>query len=220
MNRPDFSNYVAHFTKAPQKGFTGKDSAAESQIAAVSGGAIGRLISILTSRTILATNMPWTGLPAVPFTECPWWSLIDHTARYSPYGVGFTKEHLFNSGGAPAIYMRPDHYNKQKYNPGWNPHVDAFVTPYAPKHAFKTAFKNRYAHLNRKGHGTDYSHEREWRVPHNFTFELSAVQFVVVKSHQDVATVVNSIGTGLSQDKFLIMDMYKRIEELWPTHKI
>ena len=104
MPRPDFSEYVAHFTKnAPPFGL--KENAEDGSIKAVKGNATERLVSILTSKKIFATPMPWTNRPAVAFTECPWGSLLDHTKQYSPYGVGFTKAHLFAAGGGPAIYF-------------------------------------------------------------------------------------------------------------------
>ena len=44
---------------------------------------------------INASKMPWTGCRAVCFTECPWSSLIDHTEKYSSYGIGFEKSFIF-----------------------------------------------------------------------------------------------------------------------------
>ena len=71
MNRPDISQFLAHFTsnKFP-KGFKDPDSPEK------------RLISILEGRKIIASQMPWIGKHnAVCFTECPWASLITHTQQ-------------------------------------------------------------------------------------------------------------------------------------------
>lgn len=102
MNRPDFSDYVAHFTKDASPIIV---SEAPPEI---KGSAYERLIKILETKKIFATMMPHNNKKAVAFTECPFWSLIDHAKNYSPYGIGFTKAHLFAARGGPAIYLRPD----------------------------------------------------------------------------------------------------------------
>lgn len=89
-SRPDFSEYVGHFTKsAPAIGeTTGK----------ITGDAFARLINILSTGQIWATPMPWTNRPAVAFTECPWGSLIDH-AHATP---------LLVSGSRNTTSSRPE----------------------------------------------------------------------------------------------------------------
>ena len=93
MTKPDQSDYLAHFTKGEN--------------------AIANIISILKDGVIRAGELPWTKALAVCFTECPWSSLLDHAARYSPYGIGFGKHHVFAAGGGPAYYVRADHWEKQ-----------------------------------------------------------------------------------------------------------
>ena len=106
MARPDFSEYVGHFTKnTPPLGI--KDHGQDASVKAIRGDAYQRLVSILGAKKILATPMPWTNRHAVAFTECPWGSLLDHTKRYSAYGIGFKKSHLFAASGGPAIYLSP-----------------------------------------------------------------------------------------------------------------
>jgi len=220
MQRPDFSDYVAHFTKSGAP-CGAADSPDDAAIKIASGTAYERLVSILESRKILATPMPWTGLPAVAFTECPWWSMVDHARRYSPYGLGFAKPRLFAAGGGPALYVRPDLYNKQRQyvdrdNPeieGFHPHVHAFVTPYVPDAAPKS-FKDQHW----GGGYLDFSHEREWRVPHDFKFQYGQVEFVVVDTYEDVAKLPKELKDQIGRERFLIMDVYRQIERLWPTH--
>jgi len=58
MPRPDFSDYVAHFTKdTPPIGT--RDHLNDDSIKAIKGDAFQRLVSILMSKKILATPMPW-----------------------------------------------------------------------------------------------------------------------------------------------------------------
>jgi len=66
----------------------------------------------------------------------------------------------------------------------------------------------------------DYSHEREWRVPHDFVFELNDVKFVIVDSYEDLENFPKELKDAIGLKKFVIMDIYRQIEQLWPTHNI
>jgi Putative abortive phage resistance protein AbiGi, antitoxin len=224
MTRPDFSEYVAHFTKDANP-FGAKENATDAVIKATSDNtAKGRLLSIFQQRKILATPMPWTNKRAVAFTECPWGSLLDHANRYSAFGVGFTKAHLFAAGGGPAIYLRADLFEEQQEfksesKPTWkgfHPHVYSFVTPFSPPYASKD-FKDK--HWSGKP-PVDFTHEREWRIPHDFTFDLSQVQFVIVPSYTEVAKIPKQLKDSIGREKFIMVDVYSQIEKLWPVHII
>lgn len=194
MNAPrsDQSHFLAHFT-------SGSDP-------------FKNLISILEQKTICASTLPWTDLPAVCFTECPWPSLIKHAEKYSPFGIGFAKPRVFAAGGGPAYYVRADHFFKQT----WEEHVKAFVTPFWPEYRSKELHDTKY--LN--GKTVDYAHEREWRVPHNFTFKHSQVEFVVVEKYEDMARFPKPLKDAIGRKKFILAEVYRNIEFLWPTHII
>ncbi len=188
--RPDQSNYLAHFA-------SGDD-------------AYTRLESILRDKTIRAGELPWTKRRAVCFTECPWSSLLAHANQYSPYGVGFQKPRVFAAGGAPAYYVRADHFDRQE----WHQDLYTFVTPFWP--AYRPAHLKDERYLG--GKTIDYAHEREWRVPHNFTFEHSQVEFVILDNYEDMARFPGDLKDAIGREKFVLMDIYRKIEELWPTH--
>ncbi len=190
--RPDQSHFLAHFSKG--------------------ASAYDNLVSILKSRAIWASALPWTKRPAVCFTECPWSSLLAHASQYSPYGLGFTKPHVYASGGGPAFYVRPDHFDKQQ----WESDLYTFVTPFAP--AYRPAHLKDQRYL--KGKTIDYSHEREWRVPHEFKFEYEQVQFVILDTYEDMARFPGELKDAVGRNKFILMDMYRKIEDLWPTHRL
>jgi hypothetical protein len=192
-NRPDVSNYLAHFTK-------GKPGKAPVKI----------LQDILESKKLIASPLPWTNRPAVCFTECPWSSLLAHSKHYSPYGVGFAKPRIFAAGGAPAYYVRADHYKKQQ----WDQHLHTFVTPFWPGYRPKGLKTDALG-----GKTIDYAHEREWRVPHDFTFELDQVEFVILKTYKDMAQFPQELKDGIGRDKFILMENYETVERLWPVHK-
>ena len=98
-----------------------------------------------------------------------------HARRYAPYGVGFTKAHIFAAGGGPAYYVRADHWQKQS----WDDHVKTFVTPFWPDYRPDSLKTDEFL----DGKTVDYSHEREWRLPHKLTFQLEKLAFVVLKNY-------------------------------------
>ena len=209
-NRPDFSEYLAHFTT--DRSPNGGDGNAEPVKSYAKKSAKERLISILNTLCINASKMPWTDCLAVCFTECPWSSLLDHAKTYSSFGVGFEKPKIFAAGGGPVYYVRADHYTKQQ----WDPDLRTFVTPFWPiyrsaKLKYKTPLKERIV---------DYSHEREWRVPCDFKFELAQVKFVILPNYDEMAIFPKELKDAIGRDKFLLMEGYKTIERLWPVHNI
>lgn len=209
-NRPDLSEYVAHFTtdrpplvrddpQNPVRDFE-KLSARD------------RLVSILKSKKIVASTLPWAGGRAVCLTECPWASLLDHANRYSPFAVAFAKPRVFAAGGGPVYYVRADHWEKQD----WQPHLKTFVTPFWPEYRPEPLKADKFL----SGKTVDYSHEREWRIPHDFTFELSQVTFIILKSYEDMAQFPKDLKDAIGRENFLIMDVYRTIERLWPVHNV
>lgn len=188
MHRPDISNYLAHFTKK-----NGKDNA------------LSILIKILETKKLQPSTMPWTNALAVCFTECPWGSLLGHAQRYSPYGIGFEKNFIFSRNGAPVYYVRADQYEKQN----WHEHLHSFVTPFWPYYAPKS--KKDFPLC-------DYSHEREWRVPHALEFEYDKISFVILNTYEDMAKFPKELKDKIGRKKFILMENYKNVETLWPVH--
>src|SRR5216683_760971 len=96
-------------------------------------------------------------------------------------------------------------------------HANAYslVTPFWPPYLPKD--KRGLGLLG--GKFIDFSHEREWRIPHDFTFEFSQIEFVIVDKYGDVARFPKDLKDAIGREKFLIMEVYKRIESLWPVHK-
>lgn len=207
MPRPDQSYYLAHFTK-DGKNYDFDNHPDNPTVDQMS--ALERLISILEQRKIMASNVPWTNRTAVCFTECPWGSLLRHAENYSPYGLGFSKRLVYSRHGNPVIYANPDLFHSQ----GWSEKAYTYVTPFVPHYAPDNV-KGRHPF---RGKIVDYTHEREWRVPKDFGFQYSYIRFVVLKSVKDLERIPDDIVSEIGIDKFIFMDVYKKIEELWPTH--
>lgn len=207
MPKPDQSLYLAHFTK-DAKCYSSEGDSKGSDIDKMS--ALERLVSMLSDRTIKASTMPWNNRLAVCFTECPWGSLLRHAKQYSPYGIGFHKRVVYRKKGNPVIYANPDLFHSQE----WSEKAYTFVTPFVPTYA-PQEMKNARPF---NGKPVDFSHEREWRVPEDFEFQNSDVCFVILKSVIDLKAVPDDLIHELGIEKFIFMDTYEKIEELWPTH--
>jgi hypothetical protein len=226
--RPDFSEYVVHFTKEKEPIHESKDERIQE---IKKKTAKERLFSILNDKQIMATQMPWTNKRAVCFTECTWGSLFEHSNRYSRYGIGFKKSYLFSRGGAPAIYLSPglwkhqeEYSEKEKHEKSGNIFADelfAFITPFCPPYASKKYqerfWKDEHGKIRKP---IDFTHEREWRVPHNLDFELNDVAFVIIASYKDMAEAKKEFKDKIGRDNWLLMNNYEKVEEFWPTHKL
>ncbi|KAA6336097.1 hypothetical protein EZS27_015724 [termite gut metagenome] len=188
--KPDYSSYLAHFTTDREPRVY--DSSNPVLPHTTNKSALNRLISILSSKTIYASSMPWTKQNCVPFTECPWTSLLTHAEIYSSYGLGFTKEFIFNNGGAPVFYVRADRWNDADWKSNF-----CFVTPFWPSYRKQREVVRDKIRFSSE---VDYSHEREWRVPQNLSFDYSDLSFVIVKQYDDIArigtSIINAIGGG------------------------
>jgi hypothetical protein len=206
--RPDQSFFLAHFTTDRKP--LGKDDAKNPAKPFEKLSAINRLVSILKGKRIIAATMQWSGRHAVCFSECPWTSLIEHTKRYSPYGIGFNKAFIFGAGGGPVYYVRKDHFDKQEFEPD----IYTFVTPFWPE------YRPKALNSKVKFDTCDFSHEREWRVPHDLVFEYHHIEFIVLNKYEDMAKFPRDLKDSIGRDKFLLMDNYKMVEKLWPVHLI
>jgi hypothetical protein len=97
---------------------------------------------------------------------------------------------------------------------GFDPELYAFVTPFCPSYA-PAAYRNDHWKGKKP---IDYSHEREWRVPHDFTFQLAQVAFVIVPNYDAMAKFPKSLKDGVGRDNFIMIENYSQIEKLWPVH--
>ena len=130
----------------------------------------------------------------VPVTH---WDDVVHTnpSGREGYGIAVAKQALWGLGGRPAIY-----------------------TDLTEPSVWPPAERFRVVHTNLWTRHPDWTHEREWRVPHDFTFEHSQVEFVIVDTYEDVARFPKELKDAIGRDRFLIMDVYRQVERLWPVH--
>lgn len=205
--RPDFSNYLIHFTKgkAPVSKKSDNPVCPFKELREQE-----RMQSILKSKIIFASHMPWVGkCSAVCFTECVWSSLFAHAKNYSSFGIGFTKEFIFKQGGNPVFYVRLSLFNEQM----WNEEIKGFTTPFSPEYGEEKMD-------GRCKNPIDYTHEREWRILHNLEFEYADIAFIVLPSSKYLPSIPSVVQKAVGTDNILFMNNYRKIEELWPTHHI
>ena len=163
-----------------------------------------RLENILKTQILYGSPMPWIdGNPqATCFTECVWQGLVRHTSQFSCYGLVFNKRTIFEKGGGPALYVRGDHMNSIASNLAVEQRV--FVTPFDPEGVMKPGVR------------LDFLHEREWRLPGDFKFEYSELEYVIVDSIQDAHDIALAIGEQhVTQHQIIPMETYRVISRAW-----
>lgn len=205
-NRTDYSRYAVHFTR--DRGLTAPDliSATHPVHPFQTQTAFDRLKNIISSQVIYGTPMPW--LPnnpqAVCFTECVWESLVEMADSYSSYGLVFNKRTLYQRGGGPALYLRGDALTA--LNVTIPPLIEPLITPFDP-----------YATI-KEGVALDWLHEREWRVPGDFSFQDRDVEFIIVKTLEDAREFLTTFGsTRFLPNKIIPMQVYSVIRDSWGT---
>lgn len=97
-NRPDYSEYVAHFTST---------ASIEGDTVLSALSPLERLWSILTEQRIRGTKKHWgLGGPSAAFTECPWASLLDHATQYSSFAFA-RRSTMTSHTSASENFLRP-----------------------------------------------------------------------------------------------------------------
>lgn len=204
LHTADYSPFVVHFTKSNRMVCEELIHEGDPLFAHRQASAKDRLISILRTRTIYASPMPFipTECRAVCFTECIWKSLARLSDQYSAYGVVFSKRLMFDTGGGPALYLRGD--SLATLGVTIPAVLHPFIAPFDPEAAL------------RPGVRLDWLHEREWRLPESLTFEYANIEYVLVESIEDADNIVHQIGAErLPESKMIPMQVYRNIEKAW-----
>ncbi|MEC0181726.1 DUF2971 domain-containing protein [Paenibacillus peoriae] len=152
-SRTDMSSYLFHLTKSNDF-LDGKDV----------------LLKILQEKTLIGSKNSGYIIgknKAVCFQDVPPYSLSQNCfheqqirklnswskIRYKPIGLAFPKHYVYQKGGRPVIYDESSLAKEYLPEEEWWRIVDFDLTD--------------------KSKITDWTHEREWRVKGDFTFDLS-----------------------------------------------
>jgi hypothetical protein len=175
---PDIGDHLIHFT-----GRTGGRYAVPRDIAPLS--AADRLAQILYQQRIRA--VPTFGTmrrPIVAFTESSQPSVLqlirEHT--YTPWGIGFSKQVIFDQGGGPVLYVRGDEWDSA--TAALPDPLRARLVRFWPGATWEAgdplAFDGVQQLPDSIANESQWLHEREWRVPHDVVFGWADVKFLIV----------------------------------------
>ena len=175
---PDIGDHLIHFT-----GRTGGRFAVPDEIRNLN--APDRLAQILYQGRIRAVPTFGTGMrPIVAFTESSQASVLRLISedRYTPWGIGFSKQFIFDQGGGPVLYVRGDEWDAATAvlpDP-----LRARVVRFWPGAAWAEGdpltFDGTQQLPDALASTSEWLHEREWRVPHDVVFGWDDVKFLIV----------------------------------------
>jgi hypothetical protein len=176
---PDVGDYLIHFT-----GRTGNRLAVPDDILGLDPAR--RLARILYEFRIRAHLTFGTGGRAiVAFTESSQAAVrrLIAESRYTPWGIGFSKQFIFDQDGAPVMYVRGDDWDDATELP--DP-LRARIVRLWPGAAWEEGdpllFDGARQLPDALANPSEWLHEREWRVPHDVTFDWGDVAFLIVPS--------------------------------------
>lgn len=112
-------------------------------------------------------------IPVVCFQDVPLFSLSENILheqslreenplspiRYVPFGLRFDKRYVFKNGGRPVIYEKTD-----------------VAKSFLPENEYWRIVK---LDLENESNIIDWTHEREWRIKGDFSFELKEVEILL-----------------------------------------
>lgn len=165
-SRSDLSSQVIHLTK-------------ESMIDGKQVSALSNLKKIISERTINGSNNNGYVVgkkPATCFQDAPLYAACQNTyfeqknrksdsvakIRYSPIGIMFPKEYIFEKGGRPVLYEKT-----------------LVAKNILPKEEW---WRIVNFDMSNRDSIIDWTHEREWRIPGDFEFEIEQATLLLVKT--------------------------------------
>lgn len=163
------------------------------KVAHLTRGSVAALISMLLDRRIRASNPKAAFMhgdrAATCFQDAPLHALCQNVrfeeeyrqankrarVRYSANGLLFGKGYVYGKGGRPVIYDRPD-----------------AAKAYLPKEEW---WRIVNFDLRDRKNIVDWTHEREWRVPGDFEFDLDRAT-VLLANHTMYTRFVKACEAG------------------------
>jgi len=137
-----------------------------------------RLLQILVDGRIRGFETFGSDGPVTCLTESTKASVSSLLAegRYTPCGVGFTKQFAFDQGGAPALYIRGDEWAAARSLP--QP-LRSRIVRFWPGSEADPELPSQYI-PNALSAPSEWLHEREWRIPGDLPFDWDDVSFLIV----------------------------------------
>lgn len=187
---PDVSDHLIHFT-----GRNGLRMGVGSEISLLSPA--DRLLRILVEGRIRGfATFGTSGAEIVALTEStqPTVRKVIADGRYVPFGIGFSKQTVFEKNGGPVLYVRGDEWDDARETlPG---PLRARLVRFWPG-AEADAGEELPDHLANE---SQWLHEREWRVPGDFPFNWGEVAFLIVPNLDWQATHAQQIELSAGEE--------------------
>ncbi|MDF2906049.1 MAG: hypothetical protein K0R34_1370 [Herbinix sp.] len=170
--RTDFSQGIVHLTKSNDD-LTAFNVLMKILKEQVIEGSINKIVNGKQRGFICGD------VPVVCFQDVPLYSLSENIQyeqclrkedkslpiRYTPFGIRFSKNYIYKHGGRPVIYEDTE-----------------IAKSFLPKDEYWRIVK---FNLMDDNNIVDWTHEREWRIKGDFSFELSEVE-VLLSNNQSI----------------------------------
>jgi hypothetical protein len=192
-NLPDIGDHLIHFT-----GRNGGRFAVPDDIRALSYP--DRLARILYQGRIRAVPTFGTGGRAiVAFTESSQASVLRLISEgsYTPWGIGFSKQIIFDQGGGPVLYVRGDEWDAT--TAALPDPVRARAVRFWPGAAWQEGdplILDAQQLPDAIANESQWLHEREWRVPHDVVFDWADVRFLILPTRDWAALEAHQYGAA------------------------
>jgi hypothetical protein len=163
---PDLADHVIHFA-----GRNGKRINVDPEIEGLP--ADERLVRIVADQRIRAFQTFRAGAPVVCMTESTKAAVttLIRDRRYTPCGIGFSKQFVFERDGGPALYVRGDEW----------PSVSEIPQPLRSRVVrFWPGAEAEHPLPDYLATPSEWLQEREWRMPGDLTFGWDDIQFLIV----------------------------------------
>lgn len=168
---PDLADHVIHFTGRRGR----RNDNVDPAIAAMEDQQ--RLVHIVVDRRVRAFETFSSDAPVVCLTESTKAAVatLIRERSYSPCGIGFSKQFVFEKQGGPAFYVRGDEWPALT---GLLPHpARCRIVRFWPGAQADPGDPPLGYHLTSQ---SEWLHEREWRVPGDLVFDWPDVKFLIV----------------------------------------
>ncbi len=164
-NVPDIGDHLIHFT-----GRTGQRVNVDDNVATLSPE--DRLWAILLHHAIRGFATFGALSPVSCFTESTKAAVarLVGDRRYAPWGIGFTKQFVFDNNGAPVMYVRGDEWA----------HVERIGDPLRSRTVRFWPGAGGELLPTYMATPSEWLHEREWRVLGDLRFGWDDVAFLIV----------------------------------------
>ena len=177
-HRSDISTYITHLTRTAKQKDAFKILYDILSSQKLIGSTTDKGFIIGNNRAVCFQDIPLYGVSQNTLHEQLNKKELGAKTRYNPVGLSFKKQYVFNKGGRPVFY-------EQK----------AIAKQILPEEEW---WRIVSFDISDNNDIIDWTHEREWRVKGDFSFELDQAIILLPKS-EDYQIFIQQYGTSISE---------------------